>query len=158
MNSNLIVHSSTIHDSVRYIKNRGPRPWLRRASSSTWYGRRSVATSSNTNNLSSASPVEHSLSWSLPIRRLWHSHVKVLSATQRLGSTSKPRRGNIFSASMCRPSSCHSLAQASRTFSGGGFGERCTTPALRPKDLSAHSSPRPRGPPPLPAPPLPPPR
>src|SRR4028118_1471846 len=71
MNSNLIVHSSTIHDSVRYIKNRGPRPWLRRASSSTRYGRRSVATSSDTNNLSSASPVEHSLSWSLPIRRLW---------------------------------------------------------------------------------------
>ena len=43
MNSNPSIHSSIIHSSIRYVKNRTPRPWLRRASSSTWCGRRSVA-------------------------------------------------------------------------------------------------------------------
>src|SRR5215207_5264800 len=54
-----------------------------------------------------------------------------------------PAWEQLFSRSMFRPSLLHSLAQASSTFSGGGFGERCTTSTLRPKELSAHSLPRP---------------
>lgn len=46
MNSNPGIHSSIIHDSIRYTTKRGARLWLRRAPSSTWYGRRSVATPS----------------------------------------------------------------------------------------------------------------
>src|SRR5919107_5555077 len=76
----------------------------------------------------------------------WLNHAKVRSTTQRLGNTSKPRRGSNLCQSMCQPSLDHSSAQILATFSGVGFGVRCTTSTLTPNSLSTHSLPLPRYP------------
>src|SRR5215212_6951778 len=90
-----------------------------------------------------ASPVTHSLSWSLPILLFREIHAKVRSATQRRGRFSNPGHVGNLLGSIWWPSLNHSFAQTRRTFSGGGFGERLSTSTSTPSAFSTHSLPRP---------------
>src|SRR5215212_3336824 len=90
-----------------------------------------------------ASPVAHNRSYSLLVLLFCESHEKVRSTTQRLGKTSKPRRGSNFCQSISQPSLDHSSAHIIATFSGVGLGVRCTTSTLRSNSFSTQSLPRP---------------